>query len=877
MSDYVPETIEPKWQAWWDKQGTFRAADPATDPREKFYCLVMFPYPSGTLHVGHGRNYIIGDVVARYKMTQGYNVLTPMGWDAFGLPAENAAIGQGADPAEWTRENIARMKEQLRRWGVGYDWSREVATCDPDYYKWTQWIFTVLYERGLAYRRQAPINWCPRCQTALANEEVVAGGCERCGAAVETRNLMQWFFKITDYAQRLLDDLALLDRWPESVRTMQANWIGRSEGARIDFRISHSDELLPCFTTRPDTLWGVTFMSLAPEHPMIPELVRGTEHEAEVMAFVDRVARQSAAERSAETAEKEGVWTGRHVTNPVNGEQVPLWVANYALLEYGTGAVMAVPAHDQRDFEFARKYGLDIRVVIQPAGRAEPMTADDLAEAYVDAGEMVNSADLSGTPSPGGIPEVIRYLEAHDMGAATVNYRIRDWLISRQRYWGAPIPVVYCDACGEQAVPVDHLPVELPPSVEVDFQPKGTSPLAAHEAWVSGGTCPKCGGPARRETDTLAQWLCSCWYFLRFASPGDAANAEPFRREDIDAWMPVDQYIGGVEHAVLHLLYTRFIVKVLMDAGHVGDACREPFTALFTQGMICKQSAKTGKLEKMSKSKGNVVSPDELIARYGADTQRLYTLFIGPPQKDAEWNDAAVAGANRFLKRVWAQVTDHAEVLADVPAYTGDGADLSESAVAIWRKTHQTARKVTRDIEESWQFNTAIAAVMELSNDVGSTWKAFNGKFVTGQELDSWSERTAAEWTPEIDPDMPADNDLRKSVMRVALESMVRLLGPMVPHIAEELWHVMHPDDTEGIIAAGWPSYSEAACREDTVELAVQVNGKVRSHISVAADAGEDAIKELALAEDKVQKAIGSATVRKVIVVKGRLVNIVAK
>ncbi|NIA21586.1 MAG: leucine--tRNA ligase, partial [Anaerolineaceae bacterium] len=791
-------------------------------------------------------------VVARYKMTQGLNVLTPMGWDAFGLPAENAAIKQKADPAEWTRRNIARMKEQFRRWGVGYDWSREVATCDPDYYKWTQWIFTVLYKRGLAYRKKAPINWCPQCSTALANEEVVAGGCERCGTAVEQRDLQQWFFKITEYAQRLLDDLDLLEGWPETVRTMQANWIGRSEGARIDFKISHTGQPLPCFTTRPDTLWGVTFMSLAPEHPVIPELVAGTEHQEEVMAFVERMGRRSAAERSSETAEKEGLFTGRYVTNPVNGEEVPLWVANYALMEYGTGAVMAVPAHDQRDFEFAKKYKLPIKVVIQPKGRPSTglrtgkttLTADELSEAYVASGEMVNSADLSGTPSPGGIPAVIEYLQAHDMGAGTVNYRIRDWLISRQRYWGAPIPIVYCDCCGEQVVPDDRLPVELPATEKVDFQPKGTSPLAAVEDWVN-TKCPNCGGPARRETDTLAQWLCSCWYFLRFASPGDQGNSAAFRRQDIEAWMPVDQYIGGIEHAVLHLLYTRFIVKVLLDAGHLGQACREPFKALFTQGMICKKSSTSGKLEKMSKSKGNVVAPDELIARYGADTQRLYTLFIGPPQKDAEWNDSAVAGANRFLKRLWSQIDDNLRATAGAKPYTGDGSDLSDEGKQLWRKTHQTIRKVTADIEHSWQFNTAIAAVMELSNLFGD---------VTARL--AVHARGAA-------------------VMRLALESMVRLLGPMVPHIAEELWRMMGHQG--GIISAGWPSYDEAACREDEIELAVQVNGKVRGHVTVAAGTDQATIEKLALADEKVQRSIGGATVRKVIIVPNRLVNIVAK
>ncbi len=857
MSDYLPQEIEKKWQKYWADHGTFRAADPATDPRPKFYCLTMFPYPSGTLHVGHGRNYIIGDVVARYKLTKGFNVLTPMGWDSFGLPAENAALKNKADPREWTYANIAKMKEQFRVWGVEYDWDREVATCDVPYYKWTQWVFSVLYRRGLAYRKKAPVNWCPSCNTALANEEAAGGMCERCGATVEKRDLPQWFFKITEYAPRLLDDLQLLDQWPETVRTMQANWIGRSEGARVDFKVAPggtaapgcAGQPLPVFTTRPDTLWGVTFMSLAPEHPMIPALVAGTPQEKEVLAFVERCRRTSAVDRAAETAEKEGVFTGRYVTNPVNGEQVPLWVANYALMDYGTGAVMAVPAHDQRDFEFAKKYGLEIKVVIQPDGQKEPLRAEDLTAAFVDAGTMVNSGPLTGTPSPSGIPEVIKFLVKQNMGEGTINYRIRDWLISRQRYWGAPIPIVYCDICGEQLVPDEDLPVELPPTAEVDFRPHGESPLAGDKKWVAAGKCPKCGGPARRETDTLAQWLCSCWYYLRYVSPvrPGQPNSQAFRKTEVEQWMPVDQYIGGVEHAVLHLLYSRFIFKVLHDAGHVGAVWPEPFRALFTQGMICKQSSKTGKLEKMSKSKGNVVAPDAIIRQYGADTQRLYTLFIGPPQKDAEWNDSAVAGSSRFLKRVWEQVENSGGMAASghVVPYAGSGSDLSPNAKALWRRTHQTIKKVTADIETSWQFNTAIAAVMELSN-------------------------LFADSAPSLaaDPHGPA-------VLRFAAESMIRLLGPIVPHFSEELWEKMGHEG--GLIAAGWPSYDEAACREDVVEIPVQVNGKLRSRITVAADSPDDAVRALALADEHVVKSIADATVRKVIIIPNRMVNIVAK
>jgi len=914
MDAYNPSAVERKWQQWWQDHRTFEVQGRPFDlpaevltkaggaqgrgPRaKKFYCLTMFPYPSGTLHVGHGRNYIIGDVVARYKMMRGFEVLAPMGWDAFGLPAENAAIKNRQLPATWVRQNIASMKEQFRRWGVGYDWRREVNTSDVDYYKWTQWIFLVLHERGLAYRRKAPVNWCPSCQTGLANEEVVDGRCDRCGTEAAKRDIPQWFFKITDYAQRLLGDLSELSGWPETVRTMQANWIGRSEGARVDFRLEDGTPL-PVFTTRPDTLWGVTFMSLAPEHPIVRKLVAGTPREKEVLEFCEKCRLQSAAVRGDVAVEKEGVFTGTCCVNPVSGECVPLWVANYALMEYGTGAVMAVPAHDQRDFEFARKYGLPVKVVIQPAepdatvrepdaeasgglpaapaagsntaaAGSKPLRAETMTAAYVEAGVMVDSGPMSGTPTPGGIPDVIAYLDKNKMGERTVHYRIRDWLISRQRYWGAPIPVVHCAACGIVPVPVEQLPVELPPETEIEFPPRGESPLAKVASWVE-TKCPKCGGAARRETDTLAQWLCSCWYFLRYtltdAERRALGNAKPLDRKQVDYWMPVDQYIGGVEHAVLHLLYTRFICKVLHDAGEVGF--NEPFTALFTQGMICKQSSITGKLEKMSKSKGNVVSPDAVIAEYGADTQRLYTLFIGPPQKDAEWQDDAVVGARRFLDRVWRQTAEFskrgtrnaergtkttakatAEPKPDsefrVPsselAYAGDGSDLDAAAKALWRKTHQTIRKVTDDIEHSWQFNTAIAAVMELSNAVAEA------------------------------PPAPA----AAPVLRLAMETMVRLLAPFVPHFAEELWTALGHEPS--VLAAGWPEYSEAACAEDVLTIPVQVNGKLRGHITVAAGATEEEVRAAALAEEKVRQHVGAAQVRKVIVIPGRLVNIVAK
>jgi leucyl-tRNA synthetase len=830
---YPYAEIEPKWQAYWEAQGLFKAD--IARPGKKFYGLTMFPYPSGTMHVGHGRNYIIGDVLSRYKTMRGFNVLSPMGWDAFGLPAENAAKDRGIHPKHWTRQNISQMKQQLVSWGVGYDWDREIATCHPDYYKWTQWVFLKLFEQGLAYQKTAPVNWCDLC-TTLANEEVLADGtCERCGRKVAKRDLKQWFFRITAYAQKLLDDLSLLDQWPEKVRNMQANWIGRSEGARVQFTIAETGDPCPVFTTRPDTIYGVTFMAIAPEHPLVAKLVNGTPREREVLDFVQRQLMVSAAERADDSARKEGVFTGFHVRNPYTGGTAPLWVTNYVLLEYGTGAVMAVPAHDQRDFEFARQYNLPVTVVIQ--NPAQPLDAAAMRAAFVEDGRMVNSGPFSGRANREALRDVTQHAKDHGFGDFAVTYRIRDWLISRQRYWGAPIPIIHCPDCGAVPVPEKDLPVLLPD--DVDFKAERGNPLNAHEAFTR-APCPRCGKAARRETDTLAQWLCSCWYFLRYVNP--RMEDKPFDRKDVDSWLPVDQYIGGIEHAVLHLLYSRFIVKALHDAGEVGF--REPFKALFTQGMICKRSEKDGQLYKMSKSKGNVVSPDELIRDYGADTLRLYTLFIGPPEKDAEWNDSGIEGASRFVRRLWRKVFDTLDILLASKDLAPDVAALDGPERDLYRKLHETIESLTRDIEGDFHFNTAIAQIMELMNAID----AF--------------------------PIEDASGGQRKAVYRETIETLIVLLSPFAPHVCEELWEVLgHPPS---LMRHPWPQVNPAALARDEVEVVVQVNGKLRDHITVPVnlDAGE--VQRRALASPAVQKHVEGKTIRKVIVVPNKLVNIAA-
>ncbi|MFA5369999.1 MAG: leucine--tRNA ligase [Candidatus Omnitrophota bacterium] len=812
---YPFEDIEKKWQAYWLGTGLFHM-DPKSR-RDKYYCLVMFPYPSGKLHVGHGRNYIIGDAIARYKIMKGYNVLAPMGWDAFGLPAENAAIKGGLHPKESTLNNITAMKSQLSRWGVGYDWTREVTSCLPDYYKWTQWIFLKLFKKGLAYRKKAAVNWCPSCNTVLANEQVVNNLCERCDSRVVDKDLEQWFFKITDYAQQILDDLTGLKSWPERVKTMQANWIGKSEGVDIDFPVEGEDFNITCFTTRVDTIFGATYMVIAPEHPDVPRLIKNSAGEQDILKFINSAKAQSRMSRFSDESEKKGIFTGRYVINPVNKNRIPLWIANYVFMEYGTGAVMDVPAHDQRDFDFAKKYHLEVRIVIDDP-RAPSAAQPGMNVAYIEDGVMINSGQFNTLPNKSAAGKIAGWMEVEGIGRRSVHFKLRDWLISRQRYWGAPIPIVYCDKCGVVAVPEEDLPVLLPD--KVDFKPHGKSPLSGVEDFVN-TKCPKCGKKALRETDTMDTFVDSSWYFLRYLSPKNGDSA--FDKDIVDKWLPVDQYIGGVEHAILHLLYSRFITKVLADLGFVGF--KEPFRALFTQGMIIKDGAK------MSKSKGNVVSPDELIIKYGADTVRLYTLFIGPPEKDAEWNDRAVEGAYRFLGRLW-KLTSRVNDTERGKNGPGPGDRILE------RKMHQTIKKVTRDIEVDFKFNTAISAVMELVNRVYTAVE--NGDTYYAKE---------------------------------AVTNTVLLLSPFVPHVAEELWQRL--GNRPSIFSQPWPVYSESKAREESLVLPVMVNGKLRAKIEVDDTASEEQVKAAALADSKVNGYIKSACVKKVIVVAKKLVNIV--
>ena len=805
---YDPEAIEAKWQAIWAAEDAFSVPnpDPGSAAPPSTYVLEMLPYPSGELHMGHVFNYTLGDVFTHIRRRQGHTVLRPMGYDSFGLNSENAAIKEGGHPREITNRNIEAIRRQMKRMGWAIDWSREVSTAEPEYYRWTQWLFLRFFERGLSYRREAPVKWCPKDQTVLANEQVIDGRCERCGAEVESRSLTQWFFRITEYADALLDEMDTLESWPERVLTMQRNWIGRSEGARVTFTVQGSGEELPVFTTRPDTLFGATFFALAPEHPLIAELTAGSEHEEAVAGYVRHAAARSTVER--ETKEKDGVFTGRYATNPVNGERIPIWVADYVLMEYGTGAIMAVPAHDERDYAFAERYGIEIRQVVAPA---DGSAVDGAFVAHTENEVLVNSGEFSGMPAPEGKRAIVESLAGRGAARAAIRYRLRDWLLSRQRYWGCPIPVVHCDGCGIVPVPDDELPVLLP---EVDeYLPKGRSPLAAAEDWVA-TTCPRCAGPARRETDTMDTFVDSSWYFIRYA---DAQNdREPFSRAVADYWLPVNQYIGGIEHAILHLLYARFFVKVMHDLGLVGF--REPFARLFTQGMLYRDGAK------MSKSKGNTISPDEYVERYGADAARMYLLFIGPVDQDAEWQDSGFEGIVRFLHRLWRIAMEQA-VKPEVDP-------LPDTALA--RKAHQTIAKVTDDIGRRFALNTPIAAVMELVNEIQRA------------------------------PEDPA--------ARFATETAVTLIQPYASHVAEELWERL---GHERLWEEPWPEADPALLAVETVEIPVQVNGKIRDRLHVSPDTPEEELVALARASERVQSYLDGGEVSRTIVVPGKLVSFV--
>lgn len=955
---YDFKKIEDRWRDFWRERGFFRTD--IKDTEKKFYYLNMFPYPSGYLHVGHGRNYIIGDVVSRFYLMRGYNILNPMGWDAFGLPAENAAIERGVHPRDWTLKNIAHAKEQFRAWGIEYDWDREITTCLPDYYKWTQWLFLQLYKHGLAYKKRATVNYCPTCDTVLANEQVVGGVCERCGTPPQKKTLDQWFFKITAYADQLLEDLKKLDGWPENVKKMQENWIGKSEGAEVTFSTEKGEEIV-VFTTRPDTLWGATFMVLAPEHPLVDSLTAVTQRAA-VDAYRKEAERHTEIERSSTEREKTGVFTGGYAINPVNGEKIPVWIADYVLMTYGTGAIMAVPAHDERDFAFALKFGIPIIPVIERTdGRirsvvkkddVEPGFANALHEVgikftdddsafkielkseeyrryleivernlkpgcwaavvgarfsfvfeggtielssvaadkeiltrlrkidpnlsgkrtamevlwdvpfyrellfHADYGTMLNSGVFSGTPGKEAVTKVIAWLEETGRGHGAVNYRLHDWLISRQRYWGAPIPIVYCEKCGIVPVPEKDLPVMLP---DVEFiGKKGLADIPGYAET----TCPVCGGPARRDTDTMDTFVDSSWYYLRYISPD--RDDVPFVKEDVDNWLPVDQYVGGVEHAILHLLYSRFITKALHDMGHV--SFNEPFKRLFTQGMICHTAyrcpehgwlypgeVKDGRcphcgreLEtynfSMSKSKKNVVSPEEIIDRYGADTERLYTLFMGPPDRDIEWTEEGVRGAFRFLNRFWTLVLSQADRVRAAPKVV-EPSKLDAAGRALWRRYNRTVRKVTEDIEGRFNFNTAVAAVMELVNELS--------RYVEGESDDA--------------------------LVRVVIEGLVLILSPFTPFVCEELWRRIGHDGA--ILEQPWPEYAADALEEEVLEIPVQINGKVRARVQVPAAVGSDpeALKQAALADPAVHKRLDGKELVKMIAIPGKMVSIVVR
>lgn len=820
MGNYQFNEIEAKWQKYW---ADTRAYETGENEKPKYYVLEMFPYPSGKIHMGHVRNYSIGDVVARFKQMRGFNVLHPMGWDAFGLPAENAAIKHGIHPDIWTKKNIQEMKEQLNTLGLSYDWNREVATCNEDYYKWTQWLFLKFYAKGLAYKKESRVNWCPSCETVLANEQAVGGHCERCDSKVGKKLLNQWYFKITDYAETLLEDIETLDGWPEKVKTMQKNWIGKSEGAEIDFPIEGYNHSLRVFTTRPDTIYGATYMVLAPEHPFVAELTAGTEYEAPVKELVDKLQHMSDIERTSTEIEKEGLFIGRYCKNPLSGELIPIYIANYVLIDYGTGAIMAVPAHDQRDMDFAKKYNIKITPVIEPA---EKDNADENT-AYDGNGIMVNSQEFNGLSNQEAYKKISEKLESLGVGKKTVSYRLRDWLLSRQRYWGVPIPVIYCEECGTVPVKEEELPVKLP--TDIQFTGKGLSPLATSESFIH-APCPKCGKPGKRELDTMDTFVDSSWYFLRYADPKN--EALPFDKEKIRYWMPVDQYIGGVEHAILHLLYARFFTKVINDLGYV--ELKEPFKNLLTQGMVLKDGAK------MSKSKGNVVSPEEIIQKYGADTARLFVLFAAPPERDLEWSDQGVEGCYRFLNRVW-RLVDEAK---ENDLFSGKATGESKEDKNLKYMIHHTIKRVTEDIEGRFNFNTAISGIMELVNEL-YRYKESNKATINGE------------------------------LLKEGISTVIVLLAPFAPHITEELWQLI--DGKGSIHQLKWPEFDTSALIKDEIEVVIQINGKLKDKVTIPAEASKDEMEKIAMENEKIKAILAGSEIVKVITVPKKLVNIVIR
>jgi leucyl-tRNA synthetase len=840
VPEYKPQTIEKKWQERWRSTRAFEVTEDPDKP--KFYCLEMFAYPSGHAHVGHVRNYMIGDVVARMKRMRGFNVLHPFGWDAFGLPAENAAIKHGTHPETWTLENIAHMKGQLQRLGISYAWEREIATCLPDYYKWNQWIFLKMLERGLAYRKRSSVNWCPSCNTVLANEQVVDGGCWRCGTPVTMRDLEQWFFKITHYGDELLNGMKELGEWPEKVLTMQRNWIGRSEGARVRFKIDDASDI-EVFTTRIDTIYGANFIVLAPEHPLVQQFADESGDPAGFRAKVQKFTAQDRSARMTGEVEKEGFDTGRTAINPFTGKPVPIWVANFVLIDYGTGAVMGVPGHDERDFEFARKYKLPITIVVQK--QDQPLDADTMTEAHAGEGNLVNSGEFNGLPWEEANRKMTADAERRGIGKGTVQYRLKDWGISRQRYWGTPIPVVYCEKDGVVPVPYDSLPVELPKTAE--FSGRGDSPLGQIPEFVN-TTCPTCGGPARRETDTMDTFVDSSWYFFRFCDPKN--DGLPFDPDKVGYWGPVDFYSGGVEHAILHLIYSRFFTRVFRDLGMT--FLGEPFARLLTQGMVLKNG------QVMSKSKGNVVDPDDMIQKYGADALRLYVMFVAPPEKEIEWTDAGLEGSWRFLARVWRLADSLAETIGGEGLPAPGTLELNDAERALRRKTHETIRRVTLDLDPRVHLNTAVSAMMELVNELYAFCSA-SKCLPIGEQVDKVGviERPST-----------------IAVLKEAVEALVRMISPFAPHMAEELWEALGHAD--GVVAAGWPQFDEAVAKADEIVVPVQVNGKVRSRLTVPAGTSEEELRQLALADPQVRPYIEGKEIKKVVVVSGgKLVSIV--